>query len=45
MSRKRFAPRRKPDFKAFAICYDPKLITEPKTFHIQNITTILGQKI
>jgi hypothetical protein len=26
-------------------CYDPILITKPKTFHIQNITTILGQKI
>jgi hypothetical protein len=26
-------------------CYDPTLITKPKTFHIQNITILLGQKI
>lgn len=26
-------------------CYDPTLITELKTFDIQNITTTMGQKI
>jgi hypothetical protein len=27
------------------ICYNPTLITEPKTFHIQRISTLLGLKI
>jgi hypothetical protein len=27
-----------------AICYDPTLITEPKTFHIQAISIILDLK-
>jgi len=30
--------------KSFRYCYDPTLITEPKTFDIQNITTTTGQK-
>ena len=25
-------------------CYDPTLITEPKTFHIQSISILLGMK-
>jgi len=25
-------------------CYDPTLITEPKTFHIQRISSLLGLK-
>jgi len=25
-------------------CYDPTVITEPKTFHIQSISTLLGLK-
>jgi hypothetical protein len=35
-------PRRKPDLKAFAICYDPTLIPKPKTFHIQTISTLFA---
>ena len=42
MSRKLFTPRRKPDFKAFANCYDPTVITEPKIFHIQSISIFLA---
>jgi hypothetical protein len=31
---------RKPAFKALDICYDPTLITKPKTFHIKTISAI-----
>jgi hypothetical protein len=44
MSRKRLTPRRKPDFKAFAICYDPTVFISPKTSHIQSIYSLLGLK-
>ena len=37
--------RRKPDFKSFANCPDPKLITGPKTFASQNISGIFPGKV
>ena len=40
MRRKMFFPRAETAFKTLDYCYDPKLITRPKTSHILIISAI-----